>query len=54
MQSNIKQAADLGVNPTLNKKFAKKQLDYILGSNGRSYVVGFGVNPPERPHHRSR
>ena len=35
--------------------WAKGQLDYMLGDNnyGRSYVVGFGNNPPERPHHRS-
>ena len=33
--------------------FAKKQADYALGSSGRSYVVGFGVNPPEHPHHRT-
>ncbi|KHD35933.1 endoglucanase [Clostridium acetobutylicum] len=33
--------------------FAKSQVDYALGSSGRSYVVGFGVNPPEHPHHRT-
>jgi hypothetical protein len=35
--------------------FAKSQIDYALGSNPlkRSYVVGFGNNPPERPHHRT-
>lgn len=33
--------------------FAKKQADYALGSAGRSYVVGFGTNPPEHPHHRT-
>ncbi len=33
--------------------FAKSQADYALGSAGRSYVVGFGVNPPKRPHHRT-
>lgn len=33
--------------------FAKNQVDYALGSTGRSYVVGFGVNPPEHPHHRT-
>ena len=25
----------------------------MLGSSGRSFVVGFGVNPPVSPHHRS-
>ncbi|KOM42110.1 hypothetical protein LR48_Vigan04g230800 [Vigna angularis] len=34
--------------------FAKEQMDYILGKNplGRSYMVGFGKNPPTQPHHR--
>ncbi|WOG84767.1 hypothetical protein DCAR_0103951 [Daucus carota subsp. sativus] len=34
--------------------FAKKQMDYLLGENPqkRSYMVGFGVNPPTQPHHR--
>ncbi|XP_058781107.1 endoglucanase 16-like [Vicia villosa] len=34
--------------------FAKKQIDYILGNNpeGRSYMVGFGKNPPTQAHHR--
>lgn len=35
--------------------FAVKQLGYILGDNplNRSFVVGFGTNPPTHPHHRS-
>ncbi|KDD72847.1 glycosyl hydrolase [Helicosporidium sp. ATCC 50920] len=33
--------------------FAKKQLDYALGSSGRSFVVGYGTRPPVQPHHRS-
>nr|XP_054749385.1 uncharacterized protein LOC129254871 [Lytechinus pictus] len=33
--------------------FAQEQIDYMLGSNGRSFVVGFGDNPPDRPHHRA-
>ncbi|KAK7283161.1 hypothetical protein RIF29_12505 [Crotalaria pallida] len=34
--------------------FAKKQIDYMLGKNplGRSYMVGFGKNPPKQAHHR--
>lgn len=34
--------------------FAVKQLGYILGDNplSRSFVVGFGANPPTHPHHR--
>ena len=27
---------------------AKSQVDYALGSAGRSYVVGWGTNPPLR------
>ncbi|MDP4179815.1 MAG: glycoside hydrolase family 9 protein [Bacillota bacterium] len=34
------------------RAFAKSQIDYALGSSGRSYVCGFGVNPPVHPHHR--
>lgn len=30
----------------------KQQLGYILGDT-RSFVVGYGVNPPTQPHHRS-
>ena len=37
------------------QSFAEKQINYMLGSNPkqRSYVVGFGNNPPTKPHHRS-
>ncbi len=35
------------------KEFAKKQIEYALGSSGRSFVVGYGKNPPEHPHHRT-
>lgn len=35
------------------KEFAKTQIDYALGSSGRSYVVGFGENSPKNPHHRT-
>ena len=40
---------------TRYKDFAKRQIDYALGQNPRnsSYVVGFGVNPPRNPHHRT-
>jgi uncharacterized protein YjdB len=35
--------------------FAKSQINYMLGSNPlkRSFVVGYGVNPPINPHHRT-
>lgn len=38
---------------TAYRSFAKQQIDYALGSTGRSFVVGFGTNPPTRPHHRT-
>ncbi|MBV7335694.1 glycoside hydrolase family 9 protein, partial [Chloroflexi bacterium TSY] len=35
--------------------FAVNQINYALGNNpnNRSYVVGFGNNPPKNPHHRT-
>jgi len=35
--------------------FARGQIDYILGANpaGRSFLCGFGANPPANPHHRA-
>ncbi len=49
--------ADSGKCPSSKVKtyrdFCTKQVDYALGSSGRSFVVGFGVNPPEHPHHRT-
>lgn len=34
--------------------FAEEQIDYILGiSTGRSYVVGYGENPPTQPRHKA-
>lgn len=38
---------------TIYKDFAKTQVDYCLGSTGRSYVIGFGTGYPEHPHHRT-
>ena len=38
---------------TTYKNFAKQQVDYALGSSGRSFVIGFGVNSPQHPHHRT-
>ncbi len=35
------------------RDFCASQVDYALGSTGRSFVVGFGENPPEHPHHRT-
>ncbi|QCB92194.1 glycoside hydrolase family 9 protein [Cellulomonas shaoxiangyii] len=35
--------------------FGVRQIHYALGDNPRkaSYVVGFGANPPQNPHHRT-
>ncbi|XP_064612017.1 endoglucanase E-4-like [Liolophura sinensis] len=44
--------ADYGVNPVTYRKWAEKEINYMLGDTGHSYVVGFGVNPPKDPHHR--
>jgi len=35
--------------------FAERQINYALGDNPRngSYLVGFGKNSPEHPHHRT-
>ncbi|KAF0300354.1 Endoglucanase E-4 [Amphibalanus amphitrite] len=44
-------AAKKGLKSNAYENFAIQQLNYILGDGGRSYVVGFGKNPPVRPHH---
>jgi endoglucanase len=45
--------ADAGVNAQAYRTFARGQIGYALGDTGRSFVCGFGVNPPVKPHHRS-
>lgn len=37
------------------RRFAEQQINYALGDNPRngSYMVGFGQNAPEHPHHRT-
>jgi endoglucanase len=37
------------------KTWAISQMNYITGSNERnaSYIVGYGTNPPQHPHHRT-
>ncbi|XP_035694812.1 endoglucanase E-4-like [Branchiostoma floridae] len=46
-------AADMGINVDQYRGFAAQQINYMLGDAGRSMVVGFGNNPPVRPHHRA-
>lgn len=38
-----------------NLCWTRDQMRYILGSgkSGRSYVLGYGPSPPQRPHHRA-
>ena len=43
-----------GLHTTEYQKWAEGQINYMLGDAGRSFVVGFGVNPPTQPHHRGR
>ena len=50
--------ADSITDATLKSRyqnFAVRQINYCLGENpsNRSYVVGFGNNPPKHPHHRT-
>ena len=50
--------SDMITDATLKSRyrdFAVNQVNYALGSNpqNRSYVVGFGNNPPQHPHHRT-
>ncbi|XP_069681406.1 uncharacterized protein [Periplaneta americana] len=47
------QVAKLGINTEQYQEFAKKQIGYMLGDTGRSFVVGYGTNPPSHEHHRS-
>lgn len=37
------------------RSFAERQITYMLGDNPRnsSYVIGYGNNPPQHPHHRT-
>lgn len=47
-------AAKYGLHASDYRQWAMCQIHYALGDTGRSFVVGFGVNPPTRPHHRAR
>jgi len=46
-------ASQQGIHPAEYRKWAESQINYMLGDGGRSYVVGFGNNPPTQPHHRA-
>ena len=45
------QASDI-VGDDSFREYALEQIEYMLGTTGRSFVCGFGTNPPQRPHHR--
>merc|ERR1712039_770940 len=49
------QLANMGYQTATCDEFVDDQIGYILGDNPdkRSYVVGFGENPPVNPHHRA-
>merc|ERR1711879_820336 len=47
------QLAEMGYQNAKCDKFVDTQIGYLLGDTGRSYMVGFGKNPPLRPHHRA-
>ncbi|XP_070574024.1 endoglucanase E-4-like [Ptychodera flava] len=46
-------AANEGIRANAYRRFARSQIGYILGDTGRSFLIGFGKNYPQRPHHRS-
>ncbi len=35
------------------RAFARSQVDYALGSTGKSFLIGFGSSYPLHPHHRT-
>lgn len=46
------QAARIGVGDAeIHREFSESQIGYMLGDTGRSFVVGFGNNPPVNPRH---
>lgn len=45
--------ADLGISPNENRNLAESQINYILGSYGKSYQIDFGNNYPLFPYHKS-
>lgn len=56
LSGNVSWKKDL-TNPQLKERFvkeAKRQVDYALGANPyqRSYLIGFGSQPFNTPHHR--
>ncbi|KAL9259745.1 Endoglucanase 24-like protein [Drosera capensis] len=52
--SQTVKCGSMNLSPSLLRKFAQKQVNYILGDNplGLSYMVGYGLKFPQRIHHR--
>lgn len=48
------QAAEAGIGGKKYIDFARRQINYMLGDSGRSYVVGYGMNWPQKPYHAAR
>ena len=46
-------AANSGIKTDEYTDYADKQIGYMLGDSGRSFVVGFGENYPKQPHHKA-
>lgn len=46
-------AAKNGIRTQDYYNFAASQINFMLGDGGRSYVVGFGHNFPQKPHHKA-
>nr|AMH40360.1 glycoside hydrolase family 9 [Aretaon asperrimus] len=47
------EAVRVGIGGSSYTSFAKSQVDYALGSTGRSFVIGYGSNYPTHAQHRS-
>jgi hypothetical protein len=43
--------ASRGISPNPYLDVAVRQVNAILGDGGRSFMVGFGNNPPQRVQH---
>ncbi|KAK7481399.1 hypothetical protein BaRGS_00027355 [Batillaria attramentaria] len=51
-------AAEDGIDPEVNRKWAAEQINYLLGDNPHdggcfSYEIGYGDKYPLQPHHRA-
>ncbi|KAK7481400.1 hypothetical protein BaRGS_00027356 [Batillaria attramentaria] len=51
-------AAEDGIDPEVNRKWAAEQINYLLGDNPHdggcfSYEIGYGSKYPLQPHHRA-